>query len=141
MSDREVKTRQTFEEWIKSEFSKFHGMLQTSVARAAWNAALASVILPEGRFEVGDRARNYAGSSGVIGWIPDDGGAPWVDKILSDEVEPLPKAVDLTVEEKIDELVTRGLGWRYIAVVTNSGKKTLDDLCAKYNVPTTKELS
>lgn len=145
MSDREVKTRQTFSEFAKERW----GNLDASTYNArleVWNAALASVILPEGRFEVGQPCEVF--DHHKQRWLRGSFGASDGNPVVEDvtfwfdpaDVRPLPKTVELTVEEKIDALGSCGLSWRDIAVLTNSGK-TLDQLCSEYEVATTKELS
>lgn len=146
MSNREVKTRQTFEGYWGPKVPTGGGQLEVyQVARHAWNAALASVILPEGRFEVGDVARaNYRAGlkPGLIAFVPDDN---TLDIIFDPLV--VRKVIELTTEEKLNavfdaELVKNVLTdagrWHKISQHLANGK-TIDQLCAEHGVSTTKE--
>lgn len=153
MSDREVKTRQTCREWIKSIRSDDESLNRER--EYAWTAALASVI-PEGkRFEVGDRA-TCAGVPGRIGFKPDDERTSWWS-FDPRAVEMAPRTVELTVNEKLRELATAMLN--KIEPTTSdavahdlinihieisqslANGKTLDQLCSEFGVSTTKEMS
>jgi hypothetical protein len=153
-----VQTRQTFEEWNGNTPAPGRQSVQDH-RRDGWNAALDSVILPEGkRFEIGDGALRFeAGDtwiSGRVVFLPDGLFETFnknqqfqlgVDKL--DKFRPIPQTVDLTDDEKLHE-VEQAMKKRSedsaIAVVRDLAKqltlKTLDQLCADYNVPTTREI-
>lgn len=152
MSDREVKTRQSFEEWnlpfqATREWQKGTAL---EIAQAAWNAALASVETT-GRFEVGDRAVSGC-EHGTIGFEPDN---PHFGTIYDPkDVRPLPKTVELTVEERLEACIDAKKAMRKKAGYEDSpyyashlilnelaNGKSLDQLCSEYGLSTTKELS
>jgi len=109
-----------------------------------------SVILPEGkRFEVGDRAIGPQGHGGTIDgkivWVPLNTAGNLVDDPTL--VRPLPQAVELTDVDKLKGVfeafqakdpVPEASAWAIIAQMLVG--KTLDQLCAEYNVPTTREV-
>lgn len=156
MSDREVKTRQTFSAFAKDRWGNLDG--STYNARLeTWNAALASVILPEGRFEVGQKVEMQYSTQGkwVQGHIIANDGE--MTQTHPECVRPLPTTVELTVNEKIREVATAMLnkiepttsdavahdliGIHIEISQSLANGKTLDQLCSEYGVSTTKELS
>ena len=147
----EVKTRQTFEEWIKS---KGYDDGRSNAAREqGWNAALASVISTGKRFEVGDSCRIRVSRDteieAIIGAMPIQQ-LHKADDFVSQPgiVRPAINTVNLTVEEKLvavtDAMVSKDSYqerhvYRELSRVLAKGK-SLDDLCREYSVPLTKEV-
>jgi len=146
----EVKTRQTFEEWIKS---KGYDDGRSNAAREqGWNAALASVISTGKRFEVGDEVEIDVGIAvGDGAWVKARIQAVSMDArnytYQPQYVRQLPTTVNLTVEEKLvavtDAMVSKENYqerhvYRELCRALASGK-SLDDLCREYSVPLTKE--
>lgn len=157
MGDREVKTRQTMgDAWkrILTETSTCPLRSAADAFKIGWECALASVI-PEGKhFEVGDRA-TCAGVPGRIGFKPDDERTSWWS-FDPRAVEMAPKTVDLTTNEKIREVATAMLNkiepttsdaavhdliGIQIEILYNLSNGTLDEMCNKFGVSTTKEMS
>jgi hypothetical protein len=152
-----VQTRQTFEEIAKERRWTIENM---RLRREAYEAALDSVILPEGNgFDIGQRILRYeAGETWVMGiclFLPDS--ISWqsftedqraaLSVKSTDKFRPIPQTVELTDDEKLDA-VEKAMAAKSedsrISVVRDLAKKlthkTLDQLCAEYNVPTTREL-
>lgn len=140
------QTRISFEEWCLSK--EYDNPERLEWRREAWNAALKNVIPPEGkRFEVGDRAIDDVDAPGEIVFRPM--AVHCLLKKDPNKVRPFPQTVELTVQEKKLELFgkvfsgsqhTTESAWHYIADELMNGK-TLDQLCAEYGVPLTKEVS
>ena len=146
----EVKTWQTFEEWVKeldpdSPLNEYR--------EEAWNAALASVISTWKRFEVGDSCRIRVSRDteieAIIGAMPIQQ-LHKADDFVSQPgiVRPAINTVNLTVEEKLvavtDAMVSKDSYqerhvYRELSRVLAKGK-SLDDLCREYSVPLTKEV-
>lgn len=144
----EVRTSRTFEEWDASQGrpNVASGEGLTDLIRAAWRAALASVISTSStqggkRFEVGDEATaNYTDGlhRGLIGFVPNDK-TNRRDIFDPSIVRPLPQTVELTVEDKLNEVVGKVGSLRLIASELANGK-TLDELCEAYGVETTRSV-
>lgn len=144
----EVKTTQTFEQWNESDPPVVLGIGERSAAensrRKGWNAALAAVV-QTGRFEVGDDVEAFDHKKQE--WVKATIGAH-EDEIelwtYPEDVRPLPQTVDLTVEEKVGRLVfimpnPTDRNERDLLLALATGK-TIDELCAEYNIPTTREV-
>ena len=148
MSNQEVKTRQTFEEWWKSDWKS---IVQTDegIAQSAWRAALANVE-PGGDWAVE--------LSNMVPW----------DKVKSTNVvicaydqtgdqvanfgkinRPLPKTVELTDDEKLMALEreihrrNEQIGVELVDTVRDLARalatgKTLDELCQQYGIEITR---
>ena len=140
----EVKTRQTFEEWIKS---KGYDDGRSNAAREqGWNAALASVISTGKRFEVGDRVEyfHHAERKWLSATIRAWDGGNWSE--VPENVRPRPKTSDLTMEEKMVAVTNVMVSkencqerhvYRELCRALASGK-SLDELCKEYDVPMVK---
>jgi hypothetical protein len=144
-----VQTNQTFTAWLEEQKAvrKIYDHEVDSL-REGWNAALDSVILPEGkRFEVGDEALAVVDGTERNGTIEFVTHYQQVINLASKDVHPLPQTVELTAKEKLwaveQEMVKRGdeslAAARVIATKLATGK-TLDQLCKEYNVPTMREV-
>lgn len=142
---QEVKMRQTMEDaWTKAhtDGSIVPVRATADAFELGWNAALASVELPEGRFEVGQVVEvedKYGTWNQCVVTIVGSNGKPAYGK-----VRPLPKTVELTDDEKLraieDAMPDSPLeSARKVSRELLKGK-TLDELCAQYNVKTTREV-
>jgi hypothetical protein len=149
----EVKTKQTAEE-VADELGYLAASSALDDFYEGWNAALASVISTGKRFEVGDEVEIDVGIAvGDEVWMKARIQAVSMDArnytYQPQYVRPLPKTVDLTVEEKLHDLLshvcypsggrdlTLGEGQHALLVMLASGK-SLDELCKEYDVPMVK---
>lgn len=146
----EVKTWQTFEEWVKeldpdSPLNEYR--------EEAWNAALASVISTWKRFEVGDSCRIRVSRDteieAIIGAMPIQQLHKADDSVSQPGiVRPAINTVDLTVVEKRGRLMNAIIEKRELTQVNAMAViidalaygKSLEDLCREYSVPLSKEV-
>lgn len=138
-----VKTRVTIDE----AFLKKGSTLNANAFAAGWNAALDSVILPEGkRFEVGDSCLVYRHDKEK--WVDAVIGAAERDDemwIIPEDVRVAPQTRELTGEEKL-EAVRQKSGMSDAELLglfiqmESSGQDTLEQLCFDYGIPKMREV-